>query len=94
MAFIDSPRSLADVRQYTDDMIIGTVENRHIVIDKINVVLKKQFGITMENDKRKVNSNMQLRFEISAEQIKRIKAKLELDEEVYQHIKEREKKDV
>ena len=94
MAFIGSPQSLADVRQFTDDMIIGTVENRHLVIDKINVILQKQFGITMENDKRKVNSNMQLRFEISKNQIKRMKAKLELDEEVYQHIKEREKKDV
>jgi hypothetical protein len=94
MAFIDSPQNLDDVRQFTDNMIIGTMENRHIVIDKINVILKKQFGITMENDKRKVNSNMQLRFEISKDQIRRMKAKLELDEEVYQHIKEREKKDV
>jgi hypothetical protein len=94
MAFLSSPKSLADVRQFTDDMIIGTVENRHVVIDKINVILKKQFGITMENDKRKVNSNTQIRFEISKDQMKKMKAKLELDEEVYQHIKEREKKDV
>lgn len=94
IAFIGSPQSLADVRQFTDQMIIGTVENRHIVIDKINVILKKQFGITMENDKRKVNSNMKLRFEISKDQMKKMKAKLELDEEVYQHVKEREKKDV
>lgn len=94
MAFISSPQSLADVRQFTDDMIISTVENRHIAIDKINAVLKKQFGITMENDKRKVNSNMKLNFEISKDQMKKMKAKLELDEEVYQHVKEREKKDV
>jgi hypothetical protein len=91
MAFVGSPQSLADVRQFTDDMIISTLENRHIAIDKINVVLQKQFGITIENDTRKVNSTMKLRFEISKDQMKKMKAKLELDEEVYQHVKQQEK---
>lgn len=93
MAFISSPKSLDDVRQFTDDMIIGTVENRHLVLEKINKVMRKQFGIEIPNDTRKINSNLTIRFEISPTQMKRMKEKLELDEEVYQHVKEREKKD-
>ena len=87
ITFVSIPETLDDVKSYIDSMIIGTVDNRHLVLDRVNEVMRAQFGVEIGNNENHVNSSISLDFTVSNSQIKRIKKKLELDEEIYQYVK-------
>ena len=91
-SFVDEPRCLDDVKPFIDNFIVGTLENRDLVIEKLNTVLSKKFGIMINANTNRTNTTVPLKFTISNLQKKKIADKLELDEEVYQYIKTIEKR--
>jgi hypothetical protein len=90
--FVDNPQSLSDVRSFIDDSIIGTLENRNLVIEKVNEVLLQKFNIKIKANTNRTNTTVPLKFTVSSAQRKKIVEKLELDEQVYQYVKTIEKR--
>jgi hypothetical protein len=91
-SFVDEPRCLSDVRQFIDNCIVGTLENRNLVIERLNAVLLKKFGVKINTNTNRTNTTVPLKFTISASQKKKIAEKLELDEQVYEYVRAIEKK--
>jgi hypothetical protein len=92
-SFVDEPSSLEDVKKFIDSSIIGSLENRHIVIEKVNKVLLREFGTQIAANTRRTNTTMPISFTVSTVQKNKIMDRLQLDEEVYQYVKTIEKRE-
>ncbi len=91
-SFVDEPQCLDDVRPFIDNSIVGTLENRSLVIERLNAVLLKKFGIKINTNINRTNTTVPLKFTVSSSQKKKIAEKLELDEQVYEYVKTIEKR--
>lgn len=89
--FFGSPKSLEDVKPYVDEMLIGTLENRGLLLEKVNIIMNQEFGVAVKNDKRKVNNNPDIGFKVSRRVLKLIEEKTWLDLEVYNYVKTKER---
>jgi hypothetical protein len=87
--FIEKPKSYEDLEERIDGMIIGTLEKRNLLIDKINPILKSNFGMFLEHNNEILNDTPKIEFKINNRHERIIKEKTELDNELYRYISER-----
>jgi uridine kinase len=52
----------------------------------------KQFGVKLNSNAAKVNASQPIKFDLTNSQLKKIKEKTQVDEEIYQYIKMKENK--
>jgi len=86
--FIKKPESFEDVKEYLSGMIIGVMEERNELIQKVNILLKKMFNISILKDESIVNATPPVNFKISKEHMKLILDRTELDRELYAKVLE------
>jgi hypothetical protein len=90
--FEDKELDINEVKDFVDNHIVGTLASRHLVIDRVNVSMLKQFGVKLNSNTTKVNTSQPIKFDLTDSQLKKIKEKTQVDEEIYQYIKMKENK--
>lgn len=90
--FEDKELSVHEVKDFVDSHIVGTLDSRDRVIDRVNVFMLKQFGVKLMSNAAKVNTSPAIEFDLTDVQLKKIKEKTQVDEEIYQYIKMKENK--
>ena len=90
--FEDNELDVDEVKNFVDNHIVGTVASRHLAIDRVNVFMLKQFGVKLNSNATKINTSQPIQFDLTDSQLKKIKEKTQVDEEVYQYIKMKENK--
>jgi hypothetical protein len=86
--FVKKPESFSDVEEHLSGMVVGLMERRDELIDKVNVLLQKMFNISITKDSSTVNATPPLNFKIDKKYIKMILERTELDREVYAKVVE------
>lgn len=86
--FVKKPESFRDVENCLSGMVVGTMEQRNQLIEKVNVLLRKMFNTSIKKDSSKVNSTPPLEFGIGKECMNLILDKTELDRELYAKVVE------
>jgi hypothetical protein len=86
--FVKKPESFEDVEKYLNGMIIGVMEERNELIQKVNILLKKMFNISIREDNSVVNATPPVNFKIGKEYMKLILDRTELDRELYAKVLE------
>jgi|688.fasta_scaffold36939_9 hypothetical protein len=90
--FEDKKLDVDEVKDFVDNHIVGTLACRDQVISKVNVFMLKQFGVKLNSNAAKVNASQPIKFDLTNSQLKKIKEKTQVDEEIYQYIKMKENK--
>lgn len=90
--FIDEPLDISSAKSFIDNSIVGSLENRSLAIEKLNSFLLSRFGVKISANTQRTNTTVSPTFLVSDDQLKRMKKKLELDEEIYQYVKKIEKR--
>jgi hypothetical protein len=90
--FEDNELDIDKVKDFVDNHIVGTLDNRGQAIDRVNVFMLKQFGVKLSSNAAKVNTSQPIQFDLTDSQLKKIKEKTQVDEEIYQYIKMKENK--
>jgi hypothetical protein len=85
--FIDKPKSYKDLEERIDGIIIGVLEKRNLLIEKINPILESNFGMHIDIDNNIVNNTPELKFKISNRHKQMINEKTEIDNELYHRIR-------
>lgn len=86
--FVEKPKSYSELSERLDGIIIGTVENRTIFVERINNILFDLYGIKISNNNSVVNETPKPTFEISKQHKKEINSRIQLDLELYAKIVE------
>ena len=86
--FVKKPESFEDVRECLSGMVIGVMEERDELVQKVNILLKKMFNISIREDNSIVNATPSVNFKISKECINLILDRTELDRELYAKVLE------
>lgn len=86
--FVNKPESFEDVREHLSGMIVGVMEQRNELVQKVNILLKKMFNISIRKDDSIVNATPPVNFKISKECINLILDRTELDRELYAKVLE------
>jgi NACalpha-BTF3-like transcription factor len=86
--FIKKPESFEDVRGHLSGMVIGVMEQRDELVQKVNILLKKMFNISIREDDSIVNATPPVNFKISKECINLILDRTELDRELHAKVLE------
>lgn len=92
VVFEDNELDINKVKDFVDNHIVGTLDNRGQAIDRVNVFMLKQFGVKLNSNTTKINTSQPIQFDLTDSQLKKIKEKTQVDEEVYQYIKMKENK--
>jgi hypothetical protein len=90
--FEDKELDVDEVKDFVDNHIVGTVASRHLAIDRVNVFMLEQFGVKLSSNAVKVNTSQPIQFDLTDSQLKKIKEKTQVDEEIYQYVKTKENK--
>ena len=86
--FVEKPKSYSELSERLDGIIIGTVENRVLFVERINNILFDLYGIKISNNNSVVNGTPKPTFEISKQHKKEINSRIQLDLELYAKIVE------
>lgn len=86
--FLEKPKSYQDVENRINGIIIGTLEKRNLLIEKINLILKNLFGIQIKSNQEIINGTPEPKFKISKRHAEIIKSKTEIDLELYRRVNE------
>lgn len=86
--FVKKPESFEDVREHLSGMVVGVMEERDELVEKVNTLLNKMFNISIRKDDSVVNATPPVNFEISKECINLILDRTELDRELYAKVLE------
>ena len=86
--FVKKPESFEDVKKHLSGMVVGVMEERDELVQKVNILLKKMFNISIRKDDSIVNATPQVNFEISKKCINLILDRTELDRELYAKVLE------
>ena len=86
--FVEKPKSYSELSERLDGIIIGTVENRVLFVERINNILFDLYGIKISNNNSVVNGTPKPTFEISKQHTKEINSRIQLDLELYAKIVE------
>lgn len=86
--FVKKPESFEDIRKHLSGMVIGVMEQRDEIVQKVNILLKKMFNISIREDDSIVNATPPVNFKISKECINLILDRTELDRELYAKVLE------
>ena len=81
-----------EVKSFVSSHIVGSIIRRDRVIDKVNQMLLKHYGTKLDINTQKENASPPLGFELSKQQLQKIREKTQIDEEVYQYIRAKEEK--
>jgi hypothetical protein len=83
-----------DLKSFVSSHIVGSIIKRDRVIGRVNQVLFANCGVKLNINTEKENTSPSLTFKLSRRQLKKIREKTQIDEEVYQYIRTREEKNV
>ena len=86
--FVEKPKSYKDLEERIDGMIIGILEKRNLLIDKINPILESNFGMHIDSNSKIVNNTPEPKFKISNRHKHMINEKTVIDNELYSRISE------
>jgi hypothetical protein len=89
--FVENEPKLDEVISSTEEMIIGTLENRERAISVLNNEMTKMHGKSIKINSNKVNVTPDLRFSIPKSYMKRIEKKVSVDIELYNYILQKER---
>jgi len=89
--FVEKPKSYLELSERLDGIIIGTVENRTLFVERINNILFDLYGIKISNNNSVVNETPKPTFQISKQHKKEINSRIQLDLELYAKIIETRK---
>jgi hypothetical protein len=81
--FVKKPESFNEVEGHLSGMVVGVMERRDELVDKVNVLLSEMFNISITKEPSIVNATPLLNFKIGKKYIKMILERTELDREVY-----------
>lgn len=90
--FVEKPKSIDDVIEKIENVLIGTVKNRNFFITTLNTCLYDLFQIKIENSIDIVNPTPPLDFRISKKHKNLIMSKTWLDFEIYNILSTKEQK--
>ncbi len=90
--FLEKPKTYEEVRERTEDILLGTLENRVILVNSLNKILKTYFNIKIEISKAVLNSTPKMPFKVSKRHKKLIENKTWIDVELYAKLFESEKR--
>lgn len=86
--FVKKPESFEEVREHLSGMVVGVMEERDQLVQKVNTLLKKMFNISIKSDDSVINATPPMKFKISNECMKLILDRTELDRELYAKVLE------
>jgi hypothetical protein len=86
--FIEKPKSYMDLEEKIDGIIIGVLEKRNLLVEKINPILERNFGMHIDINSKIVNNTPELKFKISNRHKNIINEKTEIDNELYRRVSE------
>jgi hypothetical protein len=90
--FLEKPKTYEDVKERTENMLLGTMENRLILVRALNKILKTYFNIELNINQTVLNSTPKMSFMISKRHRALIENKTWIDVELYKKISESEKR--
>jgi len=88
--FVEKPTSYSELSERLDGIMIGTTENRALLVERVNNILFNLYGIKMAHSNSVINSTPKPTFKISKKHKSKILEKTEIDIELYTKIKELE----
>ena len=86
--FVEKPKSYKDLEERIDGIIIGILEKRNLLIDKINPTLESNFGMRIDSNCEIVNNTPKIKFKINNRHKQIINEKTEIDNELYHRVDE------
>ncbi len=89
--FLEHPTSFAQVKEKLDGIAISTLENRNLLIDKINPILSKHYNMRLEHSDKIFNKTPDPLFKIGKRHTQKILDRVQIDLELYAKIRESEK---
>ena len=86
--FVEKPTSYSELSERLDGIVIGTMDDRALFVERINQILFDLHGIKMINNNLKINPTPKHQFKISKNHKLKIHEKIAIDIELYAKIKE------